>query len=67
MPPKATLKANPLRRYQLRLAERLGKTLHELERDVSIGELVEWMAHDELERDKPTTRHWRHGQTPPLQ
>jgi len=35
----------------LRLAERLGKTLHELEQSIGMAELAEWMAHDELDAD----------------
>jgi hypothetical protein len=52
MPPKAHLKHNPIRRYQLRLAERLGKTLAELERDIGTGELAEWIASDEMEDER---------------
>lgn len=39
---------DPTRRYYFGLAERLGRTVHELLSTVSSYELTEWMAHDEL-------------------
>jgi len=45
----------------LRLAERLGKTLRELEQTIGMAELAEWMAHDELDADyRATVRSDKH-------
>jgi len=56
MPPKVLLRKDPLRRYQIRLAERLGKTLRELERTIGVGEIAEWIAFDELEVENRKAR-----------
>lgn len=52
MPPKVHLRKNPIRWYQIRLAERLGKTLKELEQSIGIGEMAEWLAYDQLETER---------------
>ncbi len=56
MPPKVALRKDPILRYQIRLAERLGKTLAELGRDLGEGEIATWIAHDELEYEARQTK-----------
>lgn len=65
MPPKARLKADHLRQFLFELAERLGKTVKQLERELDSDELLEWMALEELRRDRPKRKRWTRGSTSP--